>query len=212
MVTTMRNTPAAEILISGPNEEPVTLAEAKLQVRQDHDDDNTYLSSLITAARQYCETFTRRSFINQTFDYYWHNFPSCGYYGVDSYLDSALEIYKSRITSVTHLKYYDSDGTLQTMSASDYNVDTVGEPGMIYPAYGTSWSSPREIPNAVQARVICGYGASASTVPEALKLAIKGLVGHWYANRESVQPNPGLMKAPHFVDDLLYHHRVQSIR
>lgn len=45
--------------------EPVSLAEMKNWLRVSSSDDDDDISDLITAAREYCEMFTRRSFINK---------------------------------------------------------------------------------------------------------------------------------------------------
>ena len=42
--------------------EPVTLSEAKLFLRLDHDDEDTLLSQMITAVRMEAENRTRRTF------------------------------------------------------------------------------------------------------------------------------------------------------
>ena len=53
-------------LITPPVAEPVTLELAKQHLRVDFDDDDGYITGLITAARQYCEKVTRRAIFNQT--------------------------------------------------------------------------------------------------------------------------------------------------
>ena len=40
--------------------EPVTLAEAKLHLRVEHSDEDAYIGGLISAAREYAESFTNR--------------------------------------------------------------------------------------------------------------------------------------------------------
>ena len=52
-------------LIQAPSVEPILLAEAKQHCRIDISDDDALVSLLITAARQYAEQLTARSFITQ---------------------------------------------------------------------------------------------------------------------------------------------------
>ena len=47
-----------------PAVEPVTVAEAKAHLRVDISDDDTYIGTLITAAREWCEEYLDRSALN----------------------------------------------------------------------------------------------------------------------------------------------------
>ena len=48
------------VLIQGPQTEPITLEEAMLHLRVDGNADDLLISSLITTAREYCETWQAR--------------------------------------------------------------------------------------------------------------------------------------------------------
>ena len=52
--------------ISGPAEEPVTLADAKLTLRVDHAEDDSRIQRMIGAAREAAEQITGRRFGRQT--------------------------------------------------------------------------------------------------------------------------------------------------
>ena len=54
------------ILLSGPLDEPLTLAEAKSHLRVDHGDEDTLIQSLITSARLHVETLTGRVLMTQS--------------------------------------------------------------------------------------------------------------------------------------------------
>ena len=58
-----------------PAAEPVTLAEAKTHCRVDIDDDNTYLSTLITAARLYVEDILDITMITTVWEARYDAFP-----------------------------------------------------------------------------------------------------------------------------------------
>jgi uncharacterized phiE125 gp8 family phage protein len=154
-----------------PAAEPITLAEAKLHLRVDHDDEDTFITSLITAAREYCEGFQNRAFITQTITLTLDEFPC------------EFVVPQPPLKSVTSIKYIDVNGVQQTLAASVYKVDTQSEPGRIVPAYNQSWPGIRGDINSVEVIYEAGYGAAAA-VPERIKAAIKLLVGHYYVNRQ----------------------------
>jgi uncharacterized phiE125 gp8 family phage protein len=84
---------------------------------------------------------------------------------------------------VTHIKYTDTDGALQTLSSSRYVVDTACKPGRIIPAYNDYWPSTRDIPNAVTVRFVAGW-LTPEDVPEPLKHALKIQALTLYEHRE----------------------------
>lgn len=165
-------------LYTAPSVEPVTLYEAKMQLRIDespdaeHRDDD-FVTELIETARLSCEEFQNRAYITQTWDLYLDAFPGEDY----------IEIPLPPLQSVTHLKYKDTAGDLQTWDSSNYVVDINQEPGRIALAYGISWPSTYAEIQAVQIRFVAGYGDAASSVPGSVKSAIKLKVTELYENR-----------------------------
>ena len=153
-------------------DEALTVAEVRDWLRQDSDDSDTEIAGLILAARHMCEGECRRSIMPTT----WESTS-------DEFTD-ALRLENPRVISVTSVKYYDEDGVLQTLSPSDYQVDTDSEPGWIVPAYGVTWPATRQMANAVRVRYIAGY-ADAGTVPEPIKVWMKLHIAHFYRNKES---------------------------
>ncbi len=180
-------------LITPPAVEPVTIAEAKLQVRVDHALDDLLISNDILVARETIEKRSQRALITQTWDYWLDAFPT------DDYLTIPLP----PLQSITSIKYYDVNNTEFTLSVSDYFVDTKSEPGRVALADGASWpgTTLRKI-NGVAVRFVAGYGAAGSSVPQMLRQVILFLVGHFYENREAT--SQGIYKLPFGVDDLLW--------
>ena len=155
-----------------PSVEPITLAEAKLHLRVDHSHEDDYITSLIVSARKEAENYTRRAFVNTTFRLSMDHWPRVIY------------LPRGKVQSVTSVKYYDTNGTQQTLATSVYDVDTDSEPGRIVEAYNQSWPDYRDIVNTIQVVYVAGYGAAAANVPDNVKQAIKIYTGHLYENRE----------------------------
>lgn len=181
-------------IFTEPASEPVTLAELRdwLGIKQATDTSrDAVITSRIKSARRVAEDFTRTAFITQTWDFY-----------ADDFADS-LEL-KSKLQSVTFLKYTDEDGTVQTMDAADYQIDLINH--RIVPAYDTEWPCTRAVPNAVQVRYVCGYGV-ATAVPEDIKEAIKFIVGHWENFQASIEGGVTMTRIPYAVENLLWPYR-----
>lgn len=155
-------------LVTGPTDEPVSLADVKEHLRISHTQDDAQILALIQPARQYCESFTQRAFMTQTwskkFDY---GFPC-----------SPIRLPKAPLLSSTPpvVTYLDSNGDSQTWASSNYTVDYPSGPhaerGRIRVNYGVSYPTTRAIENAVTIQFVCGYGA-ATAVPEMIKFCIK---------------------------------------
>jgi uncharacterized phiE125 gp8 family phage protein len=183
-------------LITAPDEEPLFVDDVKAHCRINGDDDDQLIESMITAARQMAETQTKRALITQTWDLYLDKFP-CDY----AY---SIILPKPTLQSVTYLKYIDTDGVLQTLSADNYKVDNVTEPARIVPAYGYSWPSTRDEINAVVIRFVCGYGDDEESVPSAIKDWMKIKISTMYEYRDEFISGTIIQPLPNrFVDSML---------
>uniref|UniRef100_A0A6M3J9F2 Putative head-tail connector n=1 Tax=viral metagenome TaxID=1070528 RepID=A0A6M3J9F2_9ZZZZ len=150
-----------------------------------------YLTVMVKAARQMCESATSRALITQTLDLTLDRFPS----STEPIRVPRLPLVSAAIT------YTDEDGASQTWTAGLYSVDTSA--GRILPAYGEVYPSTRTgILNAVTVRFVAGYGATSASVPSAILSAMKLLIGHWYEHRESTAAG-NLNVVPQAVDALL---------
>ena len=165
-------------LSTGPAIEPVTRAEAKTHLRVYFTDDDTYIDTLIAAARQHAEDYTQRRFINQTWT---QTLPE---------FQDIMLLSGTPLSSVTSISYLDKDNNSQTLSTAIYDVDTTRHPGAVrrtrdqsFPATYPSW-------NAVVITYVAGYGAAASAVPEAIKQAILLHVAEMYEQRQVTSERP----------------------
>lgn len=140
-------------LVTPPIVEPVTLALAKLQCKVDYDDDDLLFSAYITAARQYCEKYTHRAFLPQTWlrtlDYFplWYGqngtvnpaYRADWPYYADFWARITIDLPMPRTLSVSSITYVDTLGNLNTLPPAAYNVDTTSMPARIVPSQGTYW-------------------------------------------------------------------------
>jgi hypothetical protein len=188
--------------------EPITLAQAKLQARVERTDEDPFIASLISAARRVIETEASQHIIATTLDYWSDNWPWLGGYynrvvraqavmGPMPYFlpnsnTGVLQLHGMPLLSVVSVQYKDFTGTYQTIPSTQYLYDqitpgsTLVGPSRISPQYGQTWPVPEPVIDSVHIQYVCGYGTDYTAVPENLKQAIKMLVSYWYVNREHV--------------------------
>jgi uncharacterized phiE125 gp8 family phage protein len=183
------------VLKTAPASTPITLAEAKafLRVDSDYDDDDTYITSLISVATQVVEQYTRRRLITQTYIIYYDEFPP--------YID--LQI--GEVASVVEIRYYDENNDLQRLATNQYDVDTRVRPGRIYQSNTGDFPNTYERPNAIEVEFI--VGGSASDVPAPIVQAIYIIVGRYYENRQDVVMGTQVNELPLMVEYLLTPYR-----
>lgn len=143
--------------------EPVSLDEAKLQcgVAEDNEYFNTKLRDLIKGARQKVEADTGRALCTQTLDFT----IDCWPYGLEP-----IYLPRSPVASITHVKYYDTTGSQQTLNTSVYKTLLSREPAEIRLKHSQQWPSLYGEPGVVEVRMVCGYAITA--VPGVLKQAV----------------------------------------
>lgn len=87
------------------------------------------------------------------------------------------------VSAITHIKYNDPDGVLQTLATDQYVSDFDRRPLRIYPAEGVTWPTLQDAPGVIKVTFVAGYGADASAIPGDLLGALKLIVGHRFQNR-----------------------------
>jgi uncharacterized phiE125 gp8 family phage protein len=191
----------ALVLVTPPAVEPVTLQEAKNHLRVDIPDDDTLITALITAAREYCEGFQNRAYITQIWQLWLDAWPN----------GSEIMIPRPPLQAVNSVRYYGADNAEYVLPPSDYIVDTACEPGRIVLAYDKCWPSVTLRPaNAVCVEFVAGYGG-ADKVPQRVKQAMLLLISHWYDTREIAAVGHVIAEVPFTVNALLWQERVVPV-
>jgi len=155
-----------------PATEPVTITEASLWMRYTGSLQNNVITALITAARLDVESWTNRTLVTTTYEYYTED------------LCAVIEIPTSTVNSITSITYIDDDGSTQTLSSTLYTLDNISIKNTVFLTPGQSYPSVLVQPNAVKITFPAGYGA-ASAVPENLKTVIKMRVAELFEHREA---------------------------
>ncbi len=129
---------------TGVTAEPISLAEAKAHCRIDGSDEDGLITALITAARGHAEGATNRMMMTQAMRSTFHLF----YRGMEL---------AAPLRKVTAITYLDAANETQTLASSDYVVDAGELQGVISQAYGVTWPSTYDHPQAVTVDFVAGY-------------------------------------------------------
>jgi uncharacterized phiE125 gp8 family phage protein len=148
---------------TAPALEPVTLEQIKEFVQVNHSDDDNLLQIKGQAAREICERFTRRRFIDTILDLILDAFPLG---------EQPIDGLASPLSAVGSITYTDADGDAQTWNSANYIADTSSDPGRIAPAFGIAYPATRKIQNAATVTYTAGYGTDPTDVPAAIREAI----------------------------------------
>ncbi len=179
---------------SYPASEPVSLSDMKLFLKRDDTDDDSYISALITCARQRAESYVNRCLVTTTFDMRLDGFPNNqallsnrAFFGQLA-PDGSLYIPRPPLQSVSYIQYLDTNNVQQTLDPSQYVVDIYREPARVALAPGvTAWPDTYETVNAVTVRFIAGYDGVTRICPQTILQAIRMMVGAFYEERTPVQ-------------------------
>lgn len=179
-------------LVSGPSDEPLDVATVRDQHLRSPNgtNDDTYIGSLIVAARSMAESVTRRALMSQQWSIVGEQFPAW-----------TIEIPKPPMVSLDSISYVDANGDTQTLTVNtNYLVSTPSGPkaGMarVTPAYGVVWPSARCQVNAVTVTFTAGYPED--QIPGDILQGMLLVIGEMYTRRaESVDGvvTPAVMRA-----------------
>ena len=186
----------SRILITAPTTEPITLAEAKLHARVEHDADDAMITGFIAAAREDAEHELGRPLAAQVWQVTVDAFPA---------VEMALG---PDVTGIQSIQYLDAAGVLQTLDQAAYVLDNMDRAQCFaLPADGYEWPSTYDTANAVRVRIACGLDPVPETVKAWMLLRIGALIEH----RAAIAAGQTLAAMPdRFVDRLLDRYRIYS--
>lgn len=167
--------------LSGPDLEPVTVAEVKIQCKIDADQtiEDEALADDISAARELAEDYCHQTWCPTLWRLTLMRLP--GWH-------DPIQLPMGPLLELVSVTYLDSHAVRQTLDLTTLEVSLASKP----PWIRGFWPSDMLVrAGAVQIDYWAGYPVEGSpavavNVPKRVKKAVKMLVAHWYANRESV--------------------------
>jgi uncharacterized phiE125 gp8 family phage protein len=171
--------------------------KAHLNITFDTDDD--LLTAKIEAAEQHLEGCLSKAFITQTRVALLDGFPC----------RSPIELPRAPVQSITSIKYYDTEWTLQTLAPANYVALPLDSDQQthVHPARGTSWPATADLIGAVEITFEAGFGDEAADVPAPIKEAVRQLAAHFYENREATLIGVSASDLPFSIQDLVAPYR-----
>ena len=168
---------------------PISLPEAREHLRIDGTFEDSYLEALIASATDHVEKYCGRSFTEQGLTLY-----------LDAFADE-MQLPRGPISAITGITYYDANNALQTLPTSVYDADLISDPAVVALAFNQAWPTTYSRRNAVR----IAY-TTAATVPDAVKMAIKLIMGQWFEMRSAVSDKI-VYEIPNGIAALLANHR-----
>lgn len=166
-------------LTTAPTVEPFTVAEAKAQIRSVQSQEDGLILSYIGAARSAAEEYLSRGLLTQSWTL-----------ALSAFADVMPLPMAAPLQSVTSVKYYDVNGTQQTLAASNYTVDLFSRPGRVALAANQVWptlQSLRKV-NKVEIQYVVGW-TSRDLIPESIRQGMRIYIGALDADRDGLDPN-----------------------
>lgn len=168
------NTPR---LIACSEVEPITLAQARLNLRVTDTAEDARILDLIIAARMACEQELELSLVAKTLEI-----------AQDAFYPYVIALPCGPVRSVVSVTYqHGTTGADVVMDAADYRLNLYE--GTVQPLYGESWPTARCDVNSVRVRYTAGYPGTdspAEAVPAPIRQAMHLYIGHYFTNREAV--------------------------
>lgn len=191
-----------------PSVEPVTLAQAKMHLRVEQEDEDEHIQGLIQAARTYCELRLDRCLIDTRLEMKLDTFPA----GIELALPlppfsptpsrQAIEITFKNV-QLQEISIVEAEPVLAPAPGT-FIVNRAATPVMLTPNVNGYWPVTGPIRSAVTIRWWAGYGDTGLAVPKGIRHAMLMLVAHWYGNREAVSvTGSSVPTVPIGVDELL---------
>jgi len=161
--------------LAAPSALAVNLEDLKGNLRLTSNDEDGLLTFYAHAVTDHFERVTSQRLISRSFRVDEPDFPAWG---------GGIELPIGPASAITHIKYYDTGGTLTTWDASNYVLDTSSHfPRVLLAPDKTFPTVQSGRHDGVQVTFTAGYGATYASVPKGIQWAVIVLASHCFTNR-----------------------------
>jgi uncharacterized phiE125 gp8 family phage protein len=183
------------VRITGPTVLPITLEQAKrhLALPLSEPGHDPYIEDLIEFARDQWELDTGEAVVSSSYTQSYYCWPAAG-----------VMLLRRPVSSITHIKYYDTAGSLQTLASSNYRLATNTPTPMVIWDDEATLPILDDRPEAVVVTYIAGV-ASAALVPPTVRQALLVAMTHAFEHRGIVTAG-SWSEVPKGYESLVRHH------
>ena len=179
----------------------ITLDEARLHCRAEtFAEEDGLFDGLILAAYQTAENLTGRAFRERQETLILDGFAS---------KSGAIELPWTPVQSIDSVEYVDATGVTRSLSAPPLRLDTRPLYPLLAPQWDTEWPETIAEPESVTITATVGYADT--ELPGDVRAALLLIIGHLYANRESVVLGTISSELPMGVSMLLEPYKIHRI-
>ena len=184
------------VIVTDPAAEPISLSDLKGHLRIDDSSEDSYLTDLITEAREDVENASGFALITQTWRLAIDRWPANKQAWWDGVRQgsinelncpsafTALNLPKFPLLAVNSVKVYDAESSETDVSVgSTFDIDTIRRPGRMALKSGQTWPIAIRPTNGIIIEYQAGFGPDASDVPSPLRRAVRVLASYYYAHR-----------------------------
>ena len=184
---------------------PITLADVKDSLRCEDAADDDLITGLLTAAVAYVQDVTGTIFVASTVTSRYASFPQASQaLSVTPEFTPGQSFSMSAEEGLTYPSKADNAIVAMSLDDGDFGLAVVNNYVLLLPP-ADGWpvdNYDTESPIGLTARLDSTPPSNTSSATQQLLVAVKMLVGHWYANRESVS-DARLAEVPMGVQMLL---------
>lgn len=149
--------------------ELITIPVLKRHLQVEHNDDDTYITEISTAARAYVEDHTSRCVMNRSYQL-----------TMDDFCEFEVPVSPVDPNSIA-ISYQDTDNVTQTFTG--FVVSTLNGVAKVRLAYQQSWPDHLAGDDVITVTFDAGYVANKGFMPDPIKHAIKQIVASMYHQR-----------------------------
>lgn len=153
-----------------PAGEPVTLADAKAQLRIAHDSEDALISGLIKAARAEVEAQTGMALIDQSWRLAMDFWP----------YSRVVRLRRHPVKEILSVTVYGAEGEAAILDPAGYEADLVSRPARLH---FMAPPAPERRLNGIEVDFVAGFGEAGTDVPDQLRRAVLLLTAYWYEIR-----------------------------
>ena len=186
----------ASVLTLPPAVLPVALADMKLYLRVDHEQEDALITALMRAATAAVEAMAGVRLMTQGWSVFADDWPG----------RSTLCLPLAPVISIGEVRVHADGDTHALIDPAHYYLDAASRPARLVLRPDRIWPRPGRLANGIEVQLLAGFGATPEEVPGELVQAVRSLTAHWYEHREAAS-GPAMAAIPMGVSALVSTHR-----